>query len=109
MTSYESFHVITKNSAQCLSCGDIIESTHRHDYVTCRCGNLSLDGGLDYLRHSYKNSKMVKDLSKNRKMTLEELRECLDRYVNYFNNSEWGDQRALEVRNCALQWYQVEL
>lgn len=41
-----------KNIAKCLLCGDIIESKHRHDYVTCKCGNLSVDGGKDYCKRS---------------------------------------------------------
>jgi hypothetical protein len=41
-----------KNIAKCLLCGDIIESKHRHDYVTCKCGNLSVDGGQDYWKRS---------------------------------------------------------
>ena len=38
---------------RCLSCGDIIESTHGHDYKVCRCGNVAVDGGRDYLKRSY--------------------------------------------------------
>lgn len=34
----------------CLKCKDIIRSKHRHDYVTCKCGAISVDGGDDYLR-----------------------------------------------------------
>jgi len=41
-----------KNIAKCLLCGDIIESKHRHDFVTCKCGNLSVDGGQDYWKRS---------------------------------------------------------
>lgn len=41
---------IIRNAAQCLTCKQIIESTHRHDFVTCECGKLSVDGGVDYLR-----------------------------------------------------------
>ena len=29
---------------------DIIESTHVHDFVSCKCGKLCVDGGLEYLR-----------------------------------------------------------
>lgn len=43
---------IIKNSIQCKHCGDIIESKHCHDFVTCSCGCCSVDGGLDYLKHS---------------------------------------------------------
>ena len=29
---------IVKNAIQCNLCGDIIESTYRHEYVECKCG-----------------------------------------------------------------------
>lgn len=38
------------NAGQCLGCGDVLESRHRHDFVECSCGGLFLDGGLDYQR-----------------------------------------------------------
>ena len=41
---------ILKNKAQCKICKDIIESTHRHDFVRCKCGEIFVDGGIDYLR-----------------------------------------------------------
>lgn len=44
---------ITRNSARCLQCNDEIESTHRHDFVTCSCGNLSVDGGHAYTRRVF--------------------------------------------------------
>lgn len=54
---------IFKNAAKCLKCGDIIESKHRHDYVTCSCGNVSVDGGTDYLRRSFKEMDSWIDIS----------------------------------------------
>lgn len=41
---------IVKNKAKCKLCGDIIESTHRHDFKYCKCGAIAVDGGVDYLR-----------------------------------------------------------
>jgi len=38
------------NAAQCRSCETIIVSTHRHDFRTCKCGKVSVDGGLEYTR-----------------------------------------------------------
>lgn len=38
------------SKAQCLDCLDVIESTHRHDFVKCECGNSFIDGGNDYIR-----------------------------------------------------------
>tara|TARA_R110000822_G_scaffold5031_13_gene21882 strand:+ start:7154 stop:7561 length:408 start_codon:yes stop_codon:yes gene_type:complete len=42
--------MIVQNAANCLSCGDLIVSKHRHDFVTCTCGAISVDGGQEYLR-----------------------------------------------------------
>lgn len=44
-----------RNRAQCLECNDIIESTYRHDFVTCSCGNIFVDGGKDYFRAGGRN------------------------------------------------------
>lgn len=39
-----------RNRAKCKKCGDVLESFHRHDYVTCSCGQISIDGGQDCFR-----------------------------------------------------------
>lgn len=44
---------ITRNSAKCLKCNDEIESFHRHDFKHCSCGNIFVDGGLEYTRHGF--------------------------------------------------------
>lgn len=41
---------ILKNSIKCNHCNDEIESKYRHDFVTCKCGKVSVDGGKDYGR-----------------------------------------------------------
>lgn len=41
---------IVRNMGKCRLCGDIIESTFRHDFVRCSCGAVFVDGGKDYLR-----------------------------------------------------------
>ena len=46
--------MIIVNKAKCKVCKDIIESKHTHDYVECSCGEISVDGGKDYLRRGYK-------------------------------------------------------
>lgn len=42
--------MIIQNAVSCLACGDFIVSKHRHDFVTCTCGAVSVDGGQEYLR-----------------------------------------------------------
>ncbi len=46
---------ILRNRAKCLVCGDVIESTFRHHYVECSCGNIFVDGGKDYSRIGYRD------------------------------------------------------
>lgn len=54
---------IIKNAIRCNICGDEIESTTRHDYVTCSCGACSVDGGHDYLRRGFKDKDCFTDIS----------------------------------------------
>jgi len=42
--------MIVQNAVTCNGCGDFIVSKHRHDFVTCSCGAISVDGGQEYLR-----------------------------------------------------------
>lgn len=47
------------NAVRCLTCGIIIESTHRHDFKSCKCQShttrVSVDGGSDYNRRVFGN------------------------------------------------------
>lgn len=55
--------LILHNRAKCLACGDVIESTYTHEFVICSCGNLSVDGGHDYLKRSVKDDSKYEELS----------------------------------------------
>lgn len=44
---------LRRNRARCTKCGDIVESKHRHNLVSCQCGGMFVDGGLAYLRRGY--------------------------------------------------------
>lgn len=50
MSEAEYRYKIIRNSARCRKCGDEIVSKHVHDFVTCLCGTISVDGGDHYLR-----------------------------------------------------------
>lgn len=54
---------IIKNAIRCNICGDEIESTTRHDYVTCGCGACAVDGGHNYMRRSFKEKGCFTDIS----------------------------------------------
>ena len=58
------------NRAKCKLCGDVIVSKYRHDFQTCTCGEIFVDGGNDYFRGGAKNWENFIDMSDE---TLEEL------------------------------------
>ena len=68
MTIFRNIHnldieVKRTNRAKCRLCDDVIESKHRHDFVTCKCGEISVDGGTVYLRRLAKNFRNLIELS----------------------------------------------
>ncbi len=42
------------NGAICGECGWFVRSRNRHDMVTCKCGNVSVDGGSMYAKRNFK-------------------------------------------------------
>lgn len=52
---------LLRNAAECALCYDVIESKHRHDFVTCSCYSdenktgIFVDGGLAYVRRGAYN------------------------------------------------------
>lgn len=84
--------MIIRNSALCLLCQEEIESKHRHDFVTCPCGNVSVDGGTDYLRRA-SISGLWEDTSIERIFdSVEELVLCL--YNVHAKGTCWVPQRC---------------
>lgn len=55
--------VIKTNKARCRLCGDVIESKNRHDWQTCSCGAIFVDGGHEYLRRGAKKFEDLEELS----------------------------------------------
>lgn len=47
---------ILRNAIKCTHCGDVIESTHVHDFKWCSCGAVAVDGGKMYCKRCFKNS-----------------------------------------------------
>jgi len=54
--------VIVSNSVKCKSCQEVIYSASVHDYKSCKCRNIAVDGGTSYLRR-VGNPLGYKDLS----------------------------------------------
>ena len=57
--AYEIIH----NCIRCKLCGEVIESKSRHDFITCKCGACSVDGGHTYLRRCFAAPDCYEELS----------------------------------------------
>ena len=55
--------VVVVNKCQCRKCGDVIESKHRHDFVSCKCGAIFTDGGNAYVRRGADDLSDIIDMS----------------------------------------------
>jgi len=42
------------NAIQCEECGCTVYSRARHDFRSCECGKVSIDGGFDYTKINFK-------------------------------------------------------
>lgn len=87
--------IIVKNMVKCKKCGDIIESTYRHDFVTCSCGEVSVDGGHAYLRRCFKDDDSYEELSEEKEISDEEYQVMLDEYNE--RRRKAYDQALLEL------------
>ena len=43
------------NAARCRSCGEEVRSRNRHDFRSCSCGDVTVDGGSFYCKRLYRN------------------------------------------------------
>ena len=68
---------IILNRIRCDECKDIIISRHVHDYVTCKCGNASVDGGSSYCKRGWKDGKTYTEMCVYSDAPFEEIRELL--------------------------------
>ena len=68
---------IIQNEVKCKLCGDIIFSAHRHDFKTCKCGSISVDGGMEYIRRV---GNMSLDATEERSMKMDKdaLKACVE-------------------------------
>ena len=74
--------ILLHNRCKCSLCEDIIESKHRHDYISCGCGSIFTDGGLTYVRRGGVDLDYIIDMSVYRRMTKAEV---------------WADLKRLRV------------
>ena len=93
---------LIQNAIECHTCGAIIVSTHRHDFVQCLCGN-AVDGGLDYIRR-------IGDLENMTALILTEndSPELIRKYLVWGTRGINGDQPLVYKRIMNLETSHLE-
>lgn len=86
--------MILSNQVKCLKCGDEIYSAHVHDFKTCGCGAVSVDGGQQYLRW-LGNPKDYEDMSIEIDNTMYKEAEEILKWCTETNRNDLG-------RICAI-------
>lgn len=66
-------NLIISNQITCKKCGQSIYSATIHDFKTCKCGAVSVDGGQDYLRRVGKREDILEQSIIMDKSDIEEL------------------------------------
>ena len=46
---------IETSAVYCKKCGTVLFSRATHDYRSCHCGGVAIDGGFDYCKINFKN------------------------------------------------------
>ena len=102
--------VLTKNAIKCLMCNTILESKHRHHFVTCGCPNqTSNDGGLSYNRVSGKDLSLIENLCEYRTLTQEAYdKEQAELKVIQLAKNEQGVKDGLLVK-IGNDYYRKEI
>lgn len=78
---------IIQNESECGKCHDIIWSASRHDFKSCKCGAISVDGGMDYIRRVGDLSEIIE---RSMSMEQEHLKSVVDA-VKYMRESGRND------------------
>lgn len=108
--------VTLSNQVRCLVCHDTPYSSHRHDYVMCKCGAVGVDGGMSSARVIYTGLHNWEDMSIHiSECDFEELKVllkeplhnedadlCCDVYINYMRYEKSAKTNLLPAANWAI-------
>jgi hypothetical protein len=88
----------TKVSAlRCSKCGDVVFSRAGHDFRSCTCGSLSVDGGRNYMRIAF-DPKFIAGLDSLVKMELELPINEQELYKDWnYSVDKWGKHNYYDI------------
>ena len=81
------YWILTRNAVKCNLCADRIQSKHRHDFVSCCCGNVSVDGGSSYVRRTFRTTEFTDESQ----WTLASKEQVL-KTIAHYQAQDWAEQ-----------------
>lgn len=89
--------MIIQNAVICNKCDEFIFSAHRHDFCQCKCGNIFVDGGQEYLRRGGKALEDRSYIDMSWELPEELYRDCAKAALDAKNSSrnEYGVANAV--------------
>lgn len=100
----EEFFHLTKNSARCTECNEVLVSVERHAHLVCGCGSLTIFGGLDFVQRYG----AYEELSTERRYTKDELLTFvgnMDYNMSVFPDSPYFPAVRKRALNTIVEWY----
>ena len=104
--------ILLQNKAQCRKCGDVLISKYRHDFKSCGCGAIHVDGGLEYVKRSAFDPDDIIELSKyellpNRILFLDDNNERIETAIKYFSSDDY-DLMIAKTAHHAIKLLKIQ-
>ena len=102
--SKEAKKEMTIIAIKCKKCNHIIWSRHRHDYRSCKCGAVAIDGGRDYTKvngnqEDYETHSIVIPKDATKTSFVEFGKKCMEiNEKNQFEVADWGDYKGIATK-----------
>ena len=103
--------MIIQNEAQCAKCKAIIFSRHRHDFVTCECGAIAVDGGMAYLKRVGKPEDFIdRSMEMDSKtFSLDDRLRVISNVMLEFTNNDKSVITVEELKQLTVQRFQEKI
>jgi lysyl-tRNA synthetase class I len=83
-------------AAQCNECGDVIFSRVKHDYRSCTCNCISVDGGYEYFKVSHPSGVIFKEIEIELDVSIDDLYDDWDQMHDKFGLIKTKDEEKYD-------------
>jgi len=99
-----------RNRAKCKLCSSIIESFTINDYVSCECGEISIDGGATHLKVGAKNFENFLRLDEHDNEVPVKLvgdaPDCTEVAKEEYDQLDLSREKKVEIVDAMIKYYE---